>query len=196
MVERQLRGRGIIDERVLAVMREVPRHRFLPRELWHDAYADGALPIGEGQTMSQPWIVAFMAQMLELTGDDRVLEVGTGSGYGAAVLSRLCREVVSIERHEALAEAARARLAELGYTSVEVRTGDGAAPGPELGLFDGIAVTATADDAPPAALLDRLAPGAPLVIPIRRGRHEHLVRIRGGREEVLVPVRFVPLVGA
>src|SRR5205809_2317054 len=106
MVERQLRGRGIDDERVLAAMGEVPRHRFLPRELWHDAYADGALPIGEGQTMSQPWIVAFMAQMLELTGDDRVLEVGTGSGYGAAVLSRLCREVVSIERHEALAEAA------------------------------------------------------------------------------------------
>src|SRR4051794_33297540 len=196
MVERQLRGRGITDERVLAVMQDVPRHRFLPPEFWGDAYADGALPIGEGQTMSQPWIVAFMAQMLELSGDERVLEVGTGSGYGAAVLSRLAREVVSIERHEALAEAARARLAELGYDNVEVRSGDGTTAAPELGVFDGIAVTATADDEPPAALVDRLAPGAPVVIPIRRGRREHLVRIRGGREEVLVPVRFVPLVGA
>jgi protein-L-isoaspartate(D-aspartate) O-methyltransferase len=177
-------------------MLEVPRHRFLPPELWDTAYADGALPIGDGQTMSQPWIVAFMAQMLGLTGDERVLEVGTGSGYGAAVLSRLCRSVISIERHEALAEAARARLAELGYDNAEVRAGDGTAPGAELGLFDGIAVTATAEDEPPVALLERLAPGAPLVIPIRRRRREHLVRIRDGREEVLVPVRFVPLVGA
>src|SRR5437868_4497380 len=119
MVERQLRARGIDDERVLAVMREVPRHRFLPRELWDDAYADGALPIGDGQTMSQPWIVAFMAQMLGLTGDERVLEVGTGSGYGAAVLSRLCAHVVTIERHAPLAEAARVTLAELGYRNVE-----------------------------------------------------------------------------
>lgn len=194
MVERQLRGRGIDDERVLRAMLEVPRHRFLPRELWEEAYADGALPIGEGQTMSQPWIVAFMAQMLELDGDERVLEVGAGSGYAAAVLSRLCRSVVTIERHEALAAAAAARLAELGYGNVEVRAGDGAAGAPDLAPFGGIAVTATADDAPPATLVGQLEPGAALVIPIRRGRREQLVRIRDGREELLVPVRFVPLV--
>ena len=195
MVERQLRGRGIDDERVLAAMEEVPRELFLPESVRDDAYADGALPIGEGQTMSQPWIVAFMAQMLELRGDETVLEVGTGSGYGAAVLSRLCRKVVTIERHEALAEAARTALAELGYDNVEVHPGDGRAGMPELGPYDGIAVTATADEQPPAALLEQLNPGAPMVIPLRRGHHEHLVRIRDGREEQLVPVRFVPLVG-
>jgi protein-L-isoaspartate(D-aspartate) O-methyltransferase len=195
MVERQLRHRGIHDERVLAAMRHVPRHRFLPRELWEDAYADGALPIGEGQTMSQPWIVAFMSEMLELVGGETVLEVGTGSGYGAAVLSRLCAKVVTIERHEALAVRARATLAELGYDNVDVRTGDGSAGVPELAPFDGIAVTATAEDAPPRALLQQLKPRAALVIPIRRGRDERLVRIRDGREEPLVPVRFVPLIG-
>jgi protein-L-isoaspartate(D-aspartate) O-methyltransferase len=195
MVDRQLRGRGIVDERVLAAMLEVPRHRFLPRDMWEDAYADGALPIGEGQTMSQPWIVAFMAQALELRGDAAVLEVGTGSGYGAAVISRLCRQVVTIERHEALATAARAALTELAYDNVEVHVGDGTAGLPERGPYDGIAVTATADDDPPAALLEQLRPGAPLVIPLRRGHHEHLVRVRDGAEEQLVPVRFVPLVG-
>jgi protein-L-isoaspartate(D-aspartate) O-methyltransferase len=194
MVEGQLRGRGIDDERVLAAMSEVPRHRFLPRELWNDAYADGALPIGEGQTMSQPWIVAFMAQMLGLKGDETVLEVGTGSGYGAAVLSRLARQVVTVERHEPLAERARAILSDLGYDNVDVRTGDGSAGVPELAPFGGIAVTATADGDPPAALLDQLAAGAALVIPLRRGRQERLVRIRDDREEALVPVRFVPLV--
>jgi protein-L-isoaspartate(D-aspartate) O-methyltransferase len=194
MVEGQLRGRGIDDERVLAAMGEVPRHRFLPRELWNDAYADGALPIGEGQTMSQPWIVAFMAQMLGLKGDETVLEVGTGSGYGAAVLSRLARQVVTVERHEPLAERARAILSDLGYDNVDVRTGDGSAGVPELAPFGGIAVTATADGDPPAALLDQLAAGAALVIPLRRGRQERLVRIRDDREEALVPVRFVPLV--
>src|SRR5436853_1586737 len=149
MVERQLRGRGIDDERVLAAMAEVPRHRFLPRELWHEAYADGALPIGEGQTMSQPWIVAFMAQLLELDGDECVLEIGTGSGYGAAVLSRLARRVVTVERHAALAERARAILAELGYDNVAVHAGDGTAGLPEHRPFDGIAVTATAEGEAP-----------------------------------------------
>ena len=129
MVERQLRGRGIDDERVLAAMAEVPRERFLPEKLHDVAYADAALPIAAGQTMSQPWIVAFMAQLLELRGDERVLEVGTGSGYGAAVLSRLCREVVTIERHAELADGARAVLAELGYDNIEVRAGDGSAGG-------------------------------------------------------------------
>jgi len=195
MVERQLRGRGITDERVLAVMQDVPRHRFLPPEFWGDAYADGALPIGEGQTMSQPWIVAFMAQLLGLEGDEKVLEVGTGSGYGAAVLSRLCAHVVTIERHAPLAEAARATLAELGYRNVEVLIGDGTDGVPERAPFDGISVTATASGDPPQALLHQLAEHAPLVIPIRRRGREHLCLIRDGVQEALVPVRFVPLVG-
>src|SRR5712671_2453229 len=127
MVERQLQLRGITDERVLAAMRQVPRERFLPEDLREAAYADAALPIAEGQTMSQPWIVAYMAQLLELRGEETVLEVGTGSGYGAAVLSRLCREVTTIERHPPLAAAARTTLSELGYENVEVRVGDGTA---------------------------------------------------------------------
>src|SRR5918992_4063368 len=130
MVERQLRRRGIHDERVLAAMAEVPRELFLPKDQRRRAYKDGAVRIGEGQTMSQPWIVACMAQVLELNGDEIVLEVGTGSGYGAAVLSRLCRQVVTIERFEGLAATARAILAELGYDNVEVRVGDGAKGAP------------------------------------------------------------------
>src|SRR3954469_17708491 len=120
MVERQLRRRGIEDERVLAAMREVPRELFLPEDARREAYRDGAVGIEEGQTMSQPWIVACMTSLLELHGDESVLEVGTGSGYAAAVLSRCCAEVVTIERHEPLAERARAVLEELGYSNVEV----------------------------------------------------------------------------
>ena len=130
MVDRQLRRRGIEDERVLAAMEEVPRERFLPERMRRRAYRDGAVRIGEGQTMSQPWIVACMAQLLELTGDEIVLEVGTGSGYAAAVLSRLCREVVTIERFEGLATEARAALGGLGYENVDVRVGDGPAGRP------------------------------------------------------------------
>src|SRR2546423_11519613 len=121
MVERQLRQRGIADERVLQAMEEVPRERFLSPDQRRDAYRDGAVYIGEGQTMSQPWIVACMTALLELHGDERVLEVGTGSGYGAAVLSRCAAEVITIERHPALAERARRTLADLGYDNVEVR---------------------------------------------------------------------------
>jgi protein-L-isoaspartate(D-aspartate) O-methyltransferase len=195
MVERQLRGRGIGNERVLAAMLEVPRELFLPKDLRREAYSDGALPIGEGQTISQPWIVAFMAQLLALQGDEKVLEVGTGSGYGAAVLSRLCAHVVTVERHERLTEEARLTLAELGYTNVETRVGDGTEGVRDRAPFDGISVTATADDAPPSALVEQLAEHAPLVIPLRRGGREQLVLIRDGAEEALVPVRFVPLVG-
>ena len=126
MVERQLRRRGIHDDRVLAAMQEVPRELFLPEGQRRRAYRDGAVRIGEGQTMSQPWIVACMAQLLELDGDEKVLEVGTGSGYGAAVLSRLCREVVTIERHETLAVLAEQALHELGYDNVVIGVGDGA----------------------------------------------------------------------
>lgn len=195
MVEEQLRGRGIDDERVLTAMAEVPREEFLPEDVRKDAYSDGALPIGEGQTMSQPWIVAFMSQLLGLEGDEKVLEVGTGSGYGAAVLSRLAAHVVTVERHEKLAERARVVLGELGYNNVEVRVGDGTAGMPDRAPFDGISVTATAQGEPPSALLDQLAEHAPLVIPIRRRGREHLMLIRDRQQEVLVPVRFVPLVG-
>src|ERR687891_2139037 len=131
MVERQLARRGIDDPRVLDAMREVPRELFVPEDQRHRAYRDGALRIGEGQTISQPWIVACMAALLELRGDERVLEVGTGSGYAAAVLSRLCREVVTVERFESLAGDARALLAELGYDNVEVRVGDGTKGAPD-----------------------------------------------------------------
>lgn len=195
MVERQLRRRGISDERVLQAMVEVPRHRFVPPEMSRDAYRDGALPIGEGQTISQPWVVAFMAQLLELKGDELVLEVGTGSGYGAAVLSRLANEVVSVERHEPLARQAAATLTELGYDNVEVRLGDGREGAPDRAPFGGISVTATAESQPPRALFEQMAPGAALVVPVRVGKDERLVRYRDGAAEASVAVRFVPLVG-
>jgi protein-L-isoaspartate(D-aspartate) O-methyltransferase len=194
MVERQLRARGIEDEHVLAAMNEVPRELFLPKDQRRRAYRDGAVRIGEGQTMSQPWIVACMAQLLELRGDERVLEVGTGSGYAAAVLSLLCREVVTVERFESLAAEARTRLTEHGYDNVEVRVGDGALGAPDRAPFGGISVTATARGEPPHALFDQLAQGAALVCPVERGRQELLMRFRDGKEEAVTGVRFVPLV--
>jgi protein-L-isoaspartate(D-aspartate) O-methyltransferase len=194
MVERQLRRRGIHDERVLAAMSEVPRELFVPESERRRAYRDGALRIGEGQTISQPWIVACMSQLLELRGDETVLEVGAGSGYAAAVLSRLCAQVVTIERYESLAQVAAETLAELGYDNVEVRVGDGAQGAPDRAPFGGISVTATAKDQPPAALVEQLAPGAALVCPIARGRRELLTRLRDGEEETVASVRFVPLV--
>jgi protein-L-isoaspartate(D-aspartate) O-methyltransferase len=194
MVERQLRRRGIHDERVLAAMADVPRELFLPKDQRRRAYRDGAVRIGEGQTMSQPWIVACMAQLLELKGTERVLEVGTGSGYGAAVLSRLCSEVVTIERYETLAARAEQALHELGYDNVVVGVGDGTLGAPEQAPFGGISVTATARDEPPPALLDQLEPGAALVCPVDRGGRELLMRFRDGEEEAVTGVRFVPLV--
>jgi protein-L-isoaspartate(D-aspartate) O-methyltransferase len=194
MVDRQLRRRGIDDERVLAAMEEVPRELFLPEDMRRRAYRDGALRIGEGQTMSQPWIVACMAQLLELEGHETVLEVGTGSGYAAAVLSRLCRQVVTIERFESLAAGARQVLEELGYDNVEVRVGDGARGAPDRAPFSGISVTATALGDPPKPLFAQLAPGAALVCPVDRGGRELLMRFYDGEEEAIVPVRFVPLV--
>jgi protein-L-isoaspartate(D-aspartate) O-methyltransferase len=194
MVDRQLRRRGIDDERVLAAMEEVPRELFLPEDMRRRAYRDGALRIGEGQTMSQPWIVACMAQLLELDGRETVLEVGTGSGYAAAVLSRLCRQVVTIERFASLAAGARQVVEELGYDNVEVRVGDGARGAPDRAPFGGISVTATALGDPPKPLFDQLAPGAALVCPVDRGGRELLMRFYDGEEEAIVPVRFVPLV--
>src|SRR3954453_1363621 len=194
MVDRQLHRRGISDECVLRAMGEVPRERFLAPEMRSEAYRDGAVAIGEGQTISQPWIVACMTSLLELRGHERVLEVGTGSGYAAAVLSRCCAEVVTIERHEPLAERARAVLEELGYSNVEVRAGDGTQGAPDRAPFGGALVTAVAEGEPPRAIVDQLTPGAALVCPIRDGLGEHLVRFRGGEQERVVAVRFVPLV--
>lgn len=195
MVERQLRRRGISDERVLQAMEEVPRELFVPPEERRRAYRDGALRIGEGQTISQPWIVASMTALLELDPDDRALEVGTGSGYGAAVLSRCCRDVVTIERHASLAERARDVLKQLGYDNVEVRAGDGSRGAADRAPFDGISVTATAEGAPPSALMEQLAPDGLLVCPVRDASGERLTRFRpDGAAEPVVPVRFVPLV--
>jgi protein-L-isoaspartate(D-aspartate) O-methyltransferase len=194
MVERQLRRRGIHDERVLNAMASVPREAFLPEDQRRRAYRDGALRIGEGQTMSQPWIVACMAQLLELDGSETVLEVGTGSGYAAAVLSQLCQQVISVERFERLAREAERTLDELGYRNVDVRVGDGARGAPDRAPFGGISVTATARDEPPAALREQLAPGAALVCPVERRGREYLMRFRDGDEETVTGVRFVPLV--
>jgi protein-L-isoaspartate(D-aspartate) O-methyltransferase len=194
MVARQLRRRGIDDERVLAAMAVVPRELFLPPDQRRRAYRDGAVRIGEGQTMSQPWIVACMAQLLELDGSETVLEVGTGSGYAAAVLSLLAREVITIERYESLAREAEQTLERLGYRNVEVRVGDGSLGAPDRAPFGGISVTATARDEPPPALLEQLEQGAALVCPIERGGREHLICLRDGKEEVVTGVRFVPLV--
>ena len=195
MVERQLRRRGITDERVLKAMETVPRELFLPKGQRRRAYRDGAVRIGDGQTMSQPWIVACMAQLLELDGSETVLEVGTGSGYAAAVLALLSREVVTVERVGRLAEQAAAVLEELGYDNVDVRTGDGSLGAPDRAPFGGISVTAAARDEPPRPLFDQLAPGAALVCPVERGHRELLVRFRDGEEEAVAAVRFVPLLG-
>jgi protein-L-isoaspartate(D-aspartate) O-methyltransferase len=198
MVERQLRGRGIEDERVLGAMGEVPREAFLPAALRDKAYADSALPIGEKQTISQPWIVAAICQALALEGSELVLEVGTGSGYSAAVLARLAAHVVSIERHLALSRAAAEVLESLGIKNVEIRVGDGSLGVPERPPFDAIAVHAAAPAAPPA-LIDQLADGGRLVVPVSGDDADLLTVVRraGDRLETtsLGPCRFVPLIG-
>lgn len=198
MVERQLRRRGIDDERVLVAMGEVPRERFVPERSRGRAYADSALPIGEGQTISQPWIVAAICQALELRGVERVLEVGSGSGYSSAVLARLAAEVVGIERHESLAAGARRTLDSLGVGNAELRVGDGSRGVPERAPFEAIAVHATAP-APPRTLLGQLADVGRLVVPIAADRADLLTVFRreGGelRREELGPCRFVPLIG-
>jgi protein-L-isoaspartate(D-aspartate) O-methyltransferase len=198
MVERQLRRRGIADERVLAAMGEVPREAFVPERVRSRAYADSALPIGEEQTISQPWIVAAICQALELRGDERVLEVGSGSGYSAAVLSRLAAEVIGIERHATLVGKARAALARLGVENVELIVGDGSRGLPDRAPFEAIAVHATAPAAP-QTLLSQLADGGRLVVPIAAEGVDLLTAFRrrgGGLEESsLGPCRFVPLIG-
>jgi protein-L-isoaspartate(D-aspartate) O-methyltransferase len=198
MVERQLRRRGISDERVLAAMAEIPRERFVSQRLGRRAYADSALPIGSQQTISQPWIVAAICQGLKLEGDETVLEIGTGSGYSAAVLARLAARVISIERVPELAAGARRILDELGVPTVEVRVGDGSRGAPEDAPFEAIAVHATAP-APPPSLLGQLADAGRLVIPVADDGVDMLTAFtRVGTDverHILAPCRFVPLVG-
>lgn len=198
MVRRQLQARGVRDTRVLRAMASVPREAFVPEHLAEFAYTDTALPIEASQTISQPFIVALMAEALELEPDDRVLEIGTGSGYAAAVLSRLAREVYSIERHEGLARQAAERMRRLGYDNVEIRHGDGRLGWPDKAPFDAIVVTA-GGEAVPQPLLEQLAVGGRLVIPVgESGRGMSLARITRTadaeyEQEDLGPVQFVPL---
>lgn len=198
MIERQLRRRGIADERVLAAMGRVPRELFVPENVRAYAYEDGALPIGHGQTISQPFIVGTICALLELSGGERVLDVGTGSGYQAAVLAELASEVVTIERVPELAERAGRALSEAGYEDVVVLVGDGSLGASEHAPFDAIAVAAAAPAVPPA-LYEQLTPGGRLVLPRGSRWGQELVLVvkteDGPVERASVPCRFVPLVG-
>lgn len=200
MVAGQLSSRDIRDPRVLDAMRKVPRHAFVPEDVRAEAYRDGPLPIGEGQTISQPYIVALMTEALRIAPDARVLEIGTGSGYAAAVLAELASDVVTLERHPALAERAATILARLGITNVHVHIADGTLGWPEGAPYDAIAVTASGPTVPPA-LREQLAIGGRLVIPVGPDpeRQQLLLVERTGANEFaetnICPVRFVPLVG-
>jgi protein-L-isoaspartate(D-aspartate) O-methyltransferase len=192
-----LRRRGIGDAAVLRAMDEVPREYFVEGAFFDAAYADRALPIACGQTISQPYVVAYMTEQLAVRGDHRVLEIGTGSGYQAAILSRLAREVVTIERFRTLADAARSRLETLGYRNVEVRLGDGLAGAPDRAPFDRIIVTAACETVPDT-LVDELAPGGVMLLPLGpHGGPQNLVKLTksadGLHQEELLAVRFVPL---
>lgn len=200
MVHKHIRRRGVTDRRVLDAMIAVPREVFVPQDLSEYAYADAPLPIQEGQTISQPFIVALMVEALKLQGSERVLEVGTGSGYAAAVLGQVATDVFSVERHGTLADLAASRLESLGYTNVHVRHADGTQGWIEKAPFDAIVVAAGGPDVP-EALLTQLAPGGRLVIPVGVTPQEQvLVRVvkdpqRGFVQEDLGKVRFVPLIG-
>jgi protein-L-isoaspartate(D-aspartate) O-methyltransferase len=198
MVARQIEERGIRDERVLEAMRAVPRHLFVPPAYVPASYTDEPLPIGAGQTISQPFMVAAMAEALMLEGSERVLEIGAGSGYQAAVLSRVAREVIAVEAQPALAASARERLQRLGYASVRVEEGDGSVGWPSEAPYGAILVTAAAPSIPPP-LVEQLAYGGRLVIPVGGSENQELLRItkRTGEvsQESLYACRFVPLVG-
>jgi protein-L-isoaspartate(D-aspartate) O-methyltransferase len=206
MVARQIRERGIRSQRVLDVMMDVPRHLFVSRDQASQAYADEPLPIGGGQTISQPFMVAAMSEALDLEGSERVLEVGAGSGYQAAVLSRLAREVIAVESQPALAAAARERLSRLGYSNVRIEEGDGSMGWPPVNSLDeppaaqyeAILVSAAAPAVPPP-LVEQLAEGGRLLIPVGSSERQELLRIvkREGRttQQSLYACRFVPLLG-
>ena len=199
MVDSQIAARGVDDPAVLRAMRTVPRHLFVADRQARSAYDDSPLPIGERQTISQPYIVGAMAEAAELRSTDRVLEVGTGSGYGAAVLSRIAAQVWTIERIASLAEAASARLAELGYDNVHVVRGDGSLGVPDQAPFDAIVVTAGGPSLPPA-LVAQLAEGGRLVMPVEStASGQDLLRVRRRGDDLVTddlgPVRFVPLIG-
>jgi len=200
MVNEQLIGwgRGVTNEHVLAAMSRVPRHEFVPDEVRSSAYADGPLPIGHGQTISQPFVVAFMTEKLEPKPTDRVLEIGTGSGYQAAVLAELVTDVYTIEIVEPLGRRAIGNLSRLGYTNIHVRIGDGYQGWPEKAPFDAIIVTCAPEDVPPP-LIDQLKEGGRMIIPVGEQGVQQLVLIQKhegelGQQSVL-PVRFVPMTG-
>jgi protein-L-isoaspartate(D-aspartate) O-methyltransferase len=199
MVNSQLRARGIVDPRVLEAMLRVPRHEFVPEPYQADSYEDHPLPIGEGQTISQPYVVAIMLELLQLTGSEKVLEVGTGSGYVTALLAHLASEVFSIERYPDLASTAAGRLTRLGYTNVRVFTGDGSLGLPANAPFDAILVSAAALSVP-LPLLAQLRDGGRMVIPVGSFEAQKLqfIRIIEGQPQItsLEPVRFVPLVSS
>lgn len=199
MVEEQIRKRGIRSPRVLEALARVPRHLFVPQDLIEHAYEDRALAIGEHQTISQPYMVAAMTDYLELQGGERVLEIGAGSGYQAAILAELAREVITIEKNASLAESARARLAALGFHNIRVEIGDGTLGWPKSAPFDAILVAAAAPSIPPL-LVAQLADGGRLLIPVGQNDKQMLMRIRkrGNEisEEKLFPCQFVPLRGA
>ena len=198
MVEEQIIARGVKDELVLAAMRKVPRHEFLPEAIRGMAYQDSALPLGEAQTMSQPYMVALMTEQLELKGHERVLEIGTGSGYQAAVLSELCEKVYTVERIKMLADRARASLDRLGYRSVAIKVYDGTYGWKEMAPFDAIMVTAGAPDVP-APLVEQLKEGGRMVIPVGERFGQTLLKIvktpAGPVTERSIPCMFVPLIG-
>jgi protein-L-isoaspartate(D-aspartate) O-methyltransferase len=196
MVREQIEGRGIKDSRVLDAMGKVERHRFVPDRWRHQAYADAPLPIGEGQTISQPYVVAVMTDALELEGEERILEVGTGSGYQAAVLGEICRKVYTIEINETLGKRAKDLLLALGYDNVQVKVGDGYQGWKAFSPFDGIIVTC-APTGIPGPLKDQLAEGGKMVIPVGSGSFQELVVLtkREGilEKQIIAPVRFVPM---
>jgi protein-L-isoaspartate(D-aspartate) O-methyltransferase len=198
MVEKQISKRGVASQRVLDAMLSVPRHEFVPDQFRADAYADKPLPIGEGQTISQPFMVGAMTEALELTGSERVLEIGTGSGYQSAVLSLLAREVISIESQTSLALAAQERLGRLGYANVHIHNGDGSLGFPDASPYDAILITAAAPEIPPL-LASQLSEGGRLVIPVGSQDNQELLQARkdGGtlQSRVLFDCRFVPLLG-
>lgn len=198
MVRKQLQSRDIRDERVLEAMRQVPRHLFVAPENRHLAYADGPLPIGSGQTISQPYIVALMSQLLNLEGGETVLEIGTGSGYQAAVLAHLAANVHTIELHESLAKKARSSLENLGLTNVHVHIGDGSKGWLEAAPYEGVIVTAGAPQVP-KPLFDQLDQGGRLVVPVGSRGGQYLERWTRQdsdfKREQIAPVAFVPLFG-